>query len=295
MSGNGQRPYDVLVQKLLLPDDLQKLVKPPFADLGCPLQEASTEDYGLKTLNYFGSTCKGKQVALLHLDGDVTADPGNFNDVAGIASVFATSSIAIFFFAPVKDLSRTYSRMLAAQLKKKNPSVEALEFYDQSDIDLFNAREESERPAFIRLVLGLDELYKNEDPRPRPKLDLSKIQVRVSDIVFERYKAQDDSPRVFFRQIVTNLEWPDGWSWDPPENARAAATGFVSYLIGQDGYPPSSAMKGYHPLGALLKYLIGSVGGQTANEIYHLIARNQLIDLEDVMADLKTNYCTSDD
>ena len=305
MAGNG-RPYDVLVQKLKLPAEILKLVEPPFKDLNCPLIEESTEDIGFKKLNYFSSTCKGKKVVLLHLDGETTADPAAFHDVVSIAYVFVSQSIAIFFFAPVKDLSRNYSRTAAKQLLKSFPTLEALEFFDQSDLDLFNAREESERPALVRLVLGLDDLYKSSNgpgsngsgsngPKPpRPKPDLSKIQVRVAEILYEGFRVQSDPPGVYFNSIIFNLEWPPGWTWEPPGEGRASASGLVKYLIGRDDYPPSSSMNGYRPLGALLSYLIKSVGPKTAKEIYQMIADNQLIDSEDVLAQLK-EYCKDDD
>lgn len=287
------RPYDALVQKLLLPDDILQLVQPPFTDLGCPLAQESTKDFALQELKYFGSTCNGKNVVLLHLAADVIADPANIMDVLNIAFIFSTSSIAIFFFAPVKDLDRKYIRQVPMTLMQRFNNLAVLQFYDQQDIDLFNAQTEKDRPDYVKLVLGLDKLYGSNGSGPTPPKppDLSAIRARVSEILYDRYKSEGTTPTVFFKETVINLDWPPGWNWEPPGDGQASATDLVSFLIRQGTYPASSSMKGYRPLGALLKHLIESAGGETANEIYHMIADNKLIDLEDVMAQLKKDYC----
>jgi hypothetical protein len=288
-------PYNMLVTQLLLPQDILDIVEAPFKDRGYPLIQEVTYDYEENELTYFVSICEDQKVVLLHMAGDVIADRSNFRDIVAIANVFITAKTAgLFFFAPIKDLNREYNLILATRWKDDHPTIKETRFFDQAEIDTLKAKATPNRNRIVSRLMSLDSLLPTGNGSGRAvaaPLDLTKIQDRIAELVYKHYQTVNADPRDFFISIRNNLKWPPGWSWEPKAIPRDSAVDLVVYLIGQKTYPPGANVIGYKPLGTLLSYLIALVGGDDADEIYQIIAKYRLIEIEDVMAELKQKYC----
>jgi hypothetical protein len=286
-------PYNELVRQLVLPQDIRAIVEKPFEERGCPLAPETIYDYEYNELTYLSSICNNQRVVLLHIAGDVIADRNNFRDVATIAALFSSKSAGLFFFAPVKDLNREYNITLATRLKEDNKAIKEARFFDQADIESLKNKPAPLQKKLVSSLLALDALLANGNG---PKsvvttvLDLTQIQDRVIQILITHYDTASTPPRQFFGLYRSELKWPPDWDWEPTDSARESARALVLYLVRQKTYPPG-VMTGYKPLGALLYQLISVVGGEEAKEIYKMIANYKLIELNDILENLKTTYC----
>lgn len=286
-------PYETLVSQLLLPSTILELVEPPFQDLGYPLQKESIEDLKLNTLEYLCAQSKGQQIVLLHIPGDIIGDPANWTAVVNVAYVFIGKTAGLFFFAPIKDLSRDYNGLLATSLERASIGTKRVKFFDQGDIDNLTAKTPPQRRRLITLLLDVDKLLPPTNGRPPAGAEpnLAEIQERLIQILFDRAQVAGVDSRTFFSSLRSQLEWPPDWKWEPKATSDESARDLVLYLISQKCYPAASGKNGYTTLGFLLGRIIPQVGGDTARDLYQIILKYRLIVLDDVLDDFKRKYC----
>jgi len=287
--------YDTLIQNLLLPSDIREIVEGPLLDRGYPLNEYEGYDVVGNRHVYVAATYKDQKIVLLHLLGEIIADYKNFKDVFLVANLFTPKSVnssGLFFFARVKDLNPDFNNTLAVSLAEDYTTIKAAHFFHQGDIDSWKAKPLPMQKRIITNLLALDTLLPGNGSRPAATvtLDLTQIQDRVVQLLYKHYEVLQGNPRDFYISIRNQLSWPPDWMWEPKDQPLLSAQELVKYLVGQAAYPPGRR-DGYRPLGALLYYLIRVMGGEDSAEIYQIIVKYRLIDLNDVLNDLKQKYC----
>ena len=289
-------PYNELVRQLVLPQDIRAIVEKPFEERGCPLAPDTIYDYEYNQLTYLSSICNNQRVVLLHIAGDVISDRNNFRDVASIATLFSSKSAGLFFFAPVKDLNREYNITLATRLKEDNTAIKEARFFDQSDIESLKNKPPPLQKKLVSSLLALDALLaKGNGPKPgvtTTVLDLTQIQDRVIELLYQRYETAQEDPREFFVALRGELSWPPTWELEPKAQPRVSAREFVLYLLKQGSYPPG-VRAGYKPLGDLLCCLIPKMGGDEAVEMYQIVVKYQLVEtnaLSEYRESLQSKY-----
>lgn len=313
----GPSAYEILIKELLLPSDILAVVESPFKDRGYPLQQEVTYDPEDIPITYFVSICNNQKVVLLHLAGTVVEDRSNFRDVGLFAATFfATRSIGLFFFAPIKDLNSDYNLLLATRWKDDYPNLKEVRFFNRGEIDTLAAKPPQSRNRLLSRLFSLDLLMPPGNGAPASKngappevttpvtassavtappatqlLDAAEIQDRVIELLYGHYKTTNGDPRDFFVSLRDDLKWPPGWEWEPEKLPKDSAQRLVIYLIGQKSYPPGSNIVGFTPLGKMLHCLISMVGGEQIIEIYQMITKYKLIENEEILLKLKEDYC----
>lgn len=291
-----EEAYELIRSQTLLRKPIFDVVEPALAQLGYPLAKASTTDWKQKSFEFYQGQSEGKKIILVNIAPAVIGDPSQANTVVMIAGIFVDETDGLYFFAEVKDLNRDFKYRLAPTYERKKSGPQKVRFFDQGDLDdLAKIEDLAERTKLILFLMDTDRLVSrmngNGVPTVAPPPDWTEIQDKLVNMIVERYLAASVALNDFFIPLRNGLGWPPDWAWEPSVSAPVSARSFVLFLIKQRTYPASSNKNGYTTLGVLLEHMMPEVGGDTADEMYQMIAKYRLIEKQDVLTKLKEDYC----
>ena len=279
--------YDLIRSQLLLPDPILEVVAPVFKELGYPLERGTTNDWSLNTFDFYQAQSQGKKIVLLHIAGEVIGDPSQVLTISNIADVFLGKTDGLFFFAPIKDLNKAFNGLFAASFVRRPSGPQRVKFFDQGDIDDLKANELAKRKILIVFLLDVDKLLPPPNGSGSAPASFAIAQNRIVQILASWARIANIPTNDFFVQIRDQLEWPTPWFWEPKGGPDDCARTLVAFLIGQSSYPAISNKQGYTTVGFLLAKVIPRVGGGNAKELFDLAVTHKLIEIPDVLADLK--------